>query len=97
MRFFIRWRDRRRARREAIDRIAREALAALAAFEAARAEERDPVDIRFEETHQALLGLIPAAPLCPPALRRWKETEAALSADHQFTSAVAEAMRDSQT
>lgn len=52
-----------------------------------------PVAERFEQARESLLALIPAAPLCPPALRRWKETEAELSADPSFTAAVADVLR----
>lgn len=71
----------RRADRNEMEQLLRETLQA------------DPVAERFEEAHQALLDLIPAAPLCPPALRRWKETEAELSADPTFATAVADVLR----
>jgi hypothetical protein len=87
------WRDRR-------DRIAaeREETAELLreTFLFDRAEV-DPVVERFEDTRRSLVDLIPAAPLCSPALRHWKEIEAGLCSDRTFIPGVDAALRDSQT
>lgn len=61
-----------------------------------RAEE-DPVVERFEDARLALLDLIPAAPLCPPALRRWKGIEASLAHDPEFMLPVLDALRQRPT
>lgn len=68
--------------------------ARCAADEPERFDSRDPVAEHFESGKRALMDLLPATPLHPPALLRWKETEAALSADGTFTTAVAETLRD---
>lgn len=88
------WRDRRdriAAERDETEELLRET------FQFDTAEEYDPVVERFEDARQSLLDLIPAAPLCSPALRHWKEIEAGLCSDHEFIPGVDAALRDSQT
>lgn len=92
MNLFEWWRDRRdriAAERDETEELLRETFL----FDSA--DEPDPIVERFEDARLALLDLIPAAPLCPPALRHWKEIEADLSSDREFVPAVDAALRDS--
>jgi hypothetical protein len=70
-------------------------IAAYAADEPDQFDSRDELAEHFESTKRALMDLIPAAPLCSPALRHWKEIEAGLSSDPEFIPAVDAALRDS--
>lgn len=94
MSLFEWWRDRRdriAAERDEMEQLLRETYL----FDTA--EEYDPVAERFEEARLALLDLIPAAPLCPPALIRWKGIEADLARDPEFMLPVLDALRQRPT
>jgi hypothetical protein len=56
--------------------------------------EPDPVAAHFESARAALLGLLPPAPLAPPASRLWREIEADLAADPEFMIPVLHALRE---
>lgn len=57
-------------------------------------DARDPVAAHFESARDALLGLLPPAPLAPPAARLWREIEASLAADPEFMTPVLDALRE---
>jgi hypothetical protein len=69
--------------------------AMYAADEPERFDARDEVAEHFDSAKRALMDLIPAAPLCAPALRHWKEIEAGLCSDPEFIPAVDAALRGS--
>lgn len=56
--------------------------------------EPDPVAAHFEEARSVLLGLLPPAPLSPPASRLWREIESRLAADPELMLPVRDAMRE---
>jgi len=56
--------------------------------------EPDPVAAHFEEARSVLLGLLPPAPLSPPASRLWREIESRLAADPEFMIPVLAVLRE---
>ncbi|MEU5155193.1 hypothetical protein [Glycomyces sp. NPDC021274] len=84
------WRDRLAAERDETEQLLRETYL----FDTA---EDDPVVERFRDAQRALVDLIPATPLCPPALIRWKGIEASLAHDPEFMLPVLDALRQRPT
>lgn len=68
--------------------------ARYAADEPEQFDSRDEIAEHFESAKRALMDLLPATPLHPPALGRWKEIEADLCSDPTFVPAVDAALRD---
>lgn len=62
-----------------------------------RADDSDPVAAHFSSAREALIGLLPPAPLQPPASRLWREIEADLAMDPEFMRPVLDVLRDHLT
>jgi hypothetical protein len=90
-----RWRERR-ARRAAAHARIEAILRDLARDEPFLFDTRDPVEAAFEEAREAS-GLLPAAPLAPPASRAWREIESDLACDPEFMLPVLDALRQRPT
>jgi hypothetical protein len=61
------------------------------------ADEADPVAAHFASAHDVLIGLLPPAPLKPPASRLWREIEADLAMDPEFMRPVLDVLRGHTT
>jgi hypothetical protein len=57
----------------------------------------DPISAHFRSAQEALIGLLPPAPLRPPASRLWREIEADLAMDPEFMRPVLDVLRDHLT
>lgn len=85
------WRGRR-VRREAERDETEQLLRDTYLFE--DTAEYDVVAQHFESARCVLLGLLPPAPLAPPASRLWREIEADLACDPEFMLPVLDALRE---
>jgi hypothetical protein len=61
------------------------------------AVDTDPIAAHFRSAHDVLIGLLPPAPLQPPASRLWREIEADLARDPEFMRPVLDVLRDHLT
>jgi hypothetical protein len=61
------------------------------------ADDSDPVAAHFRSAQEALIGLLPPAPLKPPASRLWREIEADLAMDPEFMRPVLDILRHQST
>jgi hypothetical protein len=90
------WRARRAQRAADLARI-EEILRDLAEDEPSLFDTRDPVEVAFAEARGVLVGMLPAAPLSPPAALAWREIEADLASDPELMLPVLDAVREHPT